>query len=120
MPLVVLYILLGVAVGAFSGLLGIGGGVVLIPALIFLFKMTQHQAQGTTMAMLVPPIGLLAAWTYYKAGHVNLVAAAALCAGFVLGSYYGAKWAVNLPGVWLHRVFGGVLIAIGIKMIFTR
>lgn len=62
----VLYLLLGLAAGAFSGLIGIGGGTIIVPALIFLFGLSQPQAQGTTLALLVPPIGFLAAWTYYK------------------------------------------------------
>ena len=81
---IVLYVLLGLAAGVISGLIGIGGGVVIVPALIFLFGLTQHQAQGTTLALLVPPIGLLAAWTYYKGGYVNLTMAAFICLGFLL------------------------------------
>lgn len=67
-----LYLLLGLVAGTFSGLIGIGGGVLIVPALVFLFGLSQHQAQGTTLALLVPPIGLLATWEYYRHGYVNL------------------------------------------------
>ena len=63
---IILYILIGLLSGTISGLIGIGGGVIIVPSLIYLFKLSQQQAQGTTLALLVPPIGLLAAWTYYK------------------------------------------------------
>ena len=68
----ILYLILGLAAGTLSGLIGIGGGVIIVPALVFLFGLPQHQAQGTTLALLVPPIGILAAWTYYKQGFVDL------------------------------------------------
>ena len=70
------FLLLGLLAGVLSGLLGIGGGIFLVPALVFVFGLTQHEAQGTTLALMVPPIGLLAAWTYYKQGNVNLGIAA--------------------------------------------
>ena len=79
MPHILLYLLLGLVVGAISGLIGIGGGAFFVPALVFLFGLSQHQAQGTTLALLVPPIGLLAAWTYYKQGYVDLKIAAFVC-----------------------------------------
>ena len=68
---VILYVLLGLIAGALSGLIGIGGGVIIVPALVFLFGLSQHQAQGTTLALMVPPIGILEAWTYYQEGLVG-------------------------------------------------
>lgn len=115
-----LYILLGAVAGAFSGLIGIGGGVIIVPALVFLFGMTQHQAQGTTLALLVPPIGLLAAWTYYKQGYVDLRIAALVCVGFILGGWAGAKFATGISNTALERIFGVVIILIGIKMLIGR
>ncbi len=76
---IILYILIGLLSGTISGLIGIGGGVIIVPSLIYLFKLSQQQAQGTTLALLVPPIGLLAAWTYYKQGFVNLNMAIFIC-----------------------------------------
>jgi uncharacterized membrane protein YfcA len=116
----ILFILLGLLAGAFSGLIGIGGGTLIVPALIFLFGLSQHQAQGTTLALLVPPIGLLAAWTYYKQGYVDLRIAALICIGFFFGGLLGAKMATRLPNVILEKVFGVALLLISLKMIFTK
>jgi len=107
------YIALGLAAGVLSGLIGIGGGIVIIPALLFLFGFTQVQAQGTTLALMVPPIGLLAAWTYYKHGAVNIFAAAMICIGFFVGGFLGAKVAVVLPNIVLRRIFGVSMITLG-------
>lgn len=115
-----LYIALGLAAGALSGLIGIGGGILVIPALVFFFGMTQHQAQGTTLAMMVPPIGLLAAWTYYKAGYVDLKAAGLLCAGFFIGGFFGAKAASSISSYALEKVFGAALLIVALKMIFGK
>jgi len=94
---ILLYVLLGVAAGILSGLIGIGGGIIIIPALVFIAGMSQHVAQGTTLALMVPPIGLLAAWAYYRAGYVDLKVAALICAGFFVGGFLGAKLATGIP-----------------------
>ena len=112
-----LYILIGAFAGMVSGLIGIGGGIVIVPCLIFLFGFSQHAAQGTTLAMLVPPIGILAAMAYYKQGYVNLPVAGLICLGFVLGGYLGAKFAVALPAPVLRKVFGVCLMGIAAYMI---
>jgi len=114
------YVLLGVAVGFLSGFVGIGGGIIVVPALIFLFKLSQQEAQGTTLAMLVPPIGILAAWTYYKRGFVNVEMAAFLCVGFFVGSFFGARLATVLSSAALQRVFGVALLLIAVKMILGK
>ena len=117
---VLLYVLLGLIAGALSGLIGIGGGIILIPALILLFGFTQHAAQGTTLAIMIPPIGILAALTYYKHGYVDLKVAAFICLGFVLGGFIGAKVATSLSNAILERIFGISLLLIAIKMIFVK
>jgi uncharacterized membrane protein YfcA len=114
-----LLVLLGVVAGALSGLIGIGGGVIVVPALIFLFGFGQHEAQGTTLALLVPPIGLAAAWVYYREGFVDLEAAILVCSGFVVGALFGARIATALSSVSLERVFGAALLAIGFKMLLS-
>lgn len=116
----VLYVALGLFIGYLSGLIGIGGGVVLVPILVYLFKYTQHQAQGTTLALMVPPIGLLAAWTYYKNGYVDLRVAGLLCIGFILGGLLGAKTAIALPDVLLKRIFGAALLLVSLKMLLGK
>ncbi len=117
---IVLCLILGVLAGIFSGLVGVGGGVFIVPALVFLFGMSQHQAQGTTLAILVPPIGLLAALTYYKQGYVDLKIAALICIGFFLGGLLGAKVATALSTEILQRVFGVFMLLLAVKMIFGR
>lgn len=117
---IILYILLGLLTGVFGGMFGLGGGTIIIPALIFLFGLSQHQAQGTSLALMVPPIGLLAAWTYYKAGFVDLKIAAFVCLGFFFGGLIGAKLVVGLPEPLLRRLFGLALLMISIKMILTK
>jgi uncharacterized protein len=112
-------ILLGLATGVFAGALGLGGGAMLVPALVYFFGFSQHQAQGTTLAMMVPPIGILAAWTYYKHGFIDFKAAGILVVGFILGGLIGAKIAVLLPTAVLKKVFGVAISLIGIKMIFS-
>lgn len=113
-------IVLGLVAGVFSGLIGIGGGIIIIPALVLLFGLTQHQAQGTTLALMVPPIGLLAAWTYYKQGYVDLKIVAFVCIGFFLGGLFGAKIATSLTSQVLEKIFGVALLLIALKMIFFK
>ena len=117
---IILYVVLGLAAGILSGVIGIGGGVLIVPALVFLFGFTQQQAQGTTLALLVPPIGLLAAWTYYQHGLVNIRVAVFIAVGFILGSLYGARFAVGISNSTLERFFGAIIILIGLKMVLGK
>jgi uncharacterized membrane protein YfcA len=116
----VLYVCLGLVAGVFSGLIGIGGGVIIVPALVFLFGFSQHQAQGTTLALLVPPIGILAAWTYYAQGYVDVKVAALICLGFFCGGLLGAQLATSLSNAVLEKIFGVVLLFIALKMILVK
>jgi uncharacterized membrane protein YfcA len=117
---ILFYLFLGLIAGALSGLIGIGGGIIIVPTLVFLFGLSQHQAQGTTLALLVPPIGILAAWMYYKQGYVDLKIAAFIALGFFFGSLFGAKIATGLSNVVLERIFGVALLIIALKMIFFK
>lgn len=114
------FIVLGLVSGVLSGLMGLGGGFIIVPALHFLFGMSQKQAQGTTLALLVPPIGILAAMTYYKQGQVDVKVAALVCLGFFFGGRLGAKLAVGLSNAELQKVFGGAMILIGLRMLFGK
>ena len=114
------FIILGFVAGILGGIMGVGGAVFLVPALVYLFGWQQHMAQGTTLAMLVPPIGILAAWQYYQAGHSNLKIAAILCVGFFVGGYLGGMIANHLPGEVLRKIFGGALLLISLNMIFGK
>ena len=111
------YIIAGLVAGIFSGFLGIGGGTIIIPFLVLIAGFTQHQAQGTTLAMMVPPIGLLAAIRYYYDGNVNIKAAVLLCAGFVIGGLLGAHFVSPIPDTMLKKIFGIYLIIIGLKLV---
>lgn len=115
-----LYILTGLLAGSLSGLIGIGGGVIIIPILVIFAGLSQKMAQGTTLALLVPPIGILAAWTYYKQGYVDFPIAGLICVGFIFGGLIGAKFATSLSDQTLERIFGIALLIISIKMIFAK
>jgi len=116
---ILLYILLGLLAGALSGLIGIGGGIIIVPALVFVFGYSQQMAQGTTIALMVPPIGILAAWTYYQKGFVDVKVASLICLGFVVGGLLGAQFATGLPSAVLEKIFGGILLIIALKMLFA-
>ncbi len=116
----ILYVLLGLVAGGFSGIIGLGGGIILVPAFIFLFGMSQQQAQGTTLALMVPPIGILAAYTYYQAGFVDIKVAALVCLGFIFGGWIGAKFAVQMPKEVLQKIFAITLFLISIKMFWGK
>lgn len=114
-----LCIILGLIAGIVSGMTGIGGGIIILPALIFFLGFSQHQAQGTTLALLVPPIDLLAAWTYYKQGYVDIKVAALLCLGFILGGWFGAKIGTSLPNGVLTKIFALLLIISAVRVLFA-
>lgn len=114
------YVLLGLAAGIFGGIFGIGGGTILIPALVYLFGLTQHQAQGTTLAIMIPPIGLLAAMRYYYSGNVKLGIAAFICAGFFVGGLIGAHFAQGISAPLLKKLFGVFLLFVAVNMIFVK
>ena len=114
-----LFILLGLAAGATSGLVGIGGGLIIVPALVMFFGFSQKLAQGTTLALLVPPIGILAGYTYYKHGDVNLYAAGFIVIGFVVGSLIGARYVEHLSNAVVIRIFAVFLLILAVKMLIT-
>ena len=120
MEIPVILLMIGLTAGILSGLIGIGGGMIMIPALIFFLNFSQKSAQGTTLAIMVPPIGVLAAWAYYKEGFVDIRAASVICIGFIVGSFFGAKWALVIPQEILKKLFSVLLILIAIKMFFSK
>lgn len=111
---------LGVVIGIISGMIGIGGGAFLIPALIFFYGMSQKTAQGTSVATLLLPIGIFAFWAYYKAGHVELKLGLLIAIGFAVGGYFGGLWAQHLSDVILRRSFAVLLVALAIKLVIGR
>jgi uncharacterized membrane protein YfcA len=113
-------LLIGLGVGVLSGIVGIGGGVLFVPALIWLLGMDQHKAQGTSLGALLAPVGLFAFWEYYRKGNADLRVALILSAGFLLGGYFGAVGAQHIPDLWLRRIFAVTLVAVGARMWFSR
>ena len=116
----ILYVTLGVVTGILGGLFGIGGATVVVPALVLLFGFTQHEAQGTILAAMIPPIGLLAAIKYYQAGNVKVGVAALIALGFLVGGYGGAWIVQYIPDPILKKLFGIFLLAVSIRMIFVK
>ncbi len=115
-----LLIVIGIVTGVMAGMLGIGGAIIMVPALVFLLGLSQQTAQGTSLAVMLPPIGIIAAYNYYKAGEVNLKFALILAAAFIIGSYFGSKIALNIsPGV-LKKIFGVLLLLVAAKMLFSK
>ncbi len=112
--------LLGLVAGWLSGLIGIGGGIIMVPALMFLFAFSLRTAQGTSIAALAPPIGILAAYVYYKQGNVDIKAAGLIAAGFLIGGFLGAKSNYLLNKDVLGKLMAILLIVIGIKLFFTK
>ncbi len=117
---VFILVLIGLAAGMLGGLIGVGGGIIIIPGLLFLLGMSQHGAQGTSLAVMLPPIGLLAAYNYYRAGEVNLKYALIIAAAFFIGGYFGSKMALHIPVVTMKKIFGLFLLAMGAHLIFGR
>lgn len=117
---IILLIITGLIAGMLGGMFGVGGGIVVIPALIFIFGMTQHQAQGTSTAFMLLPVGMLAFINYYKAGHINIKYASILAITFFVGSYFGSKLAINISETSLKKIFSIFIILAGIKMFFGK
>ncbi|HVJ07733.1 MAG TPA: sulfite exporter TauE/SafE family protein [Acidisarcina sp.] len=115
-----LALLIGVLVGAFSGVVGLGGGILMVPALVYFFHMSQHRAQGTSLAAMLAPVGILAFLEYYKTGNADLKTGLLLAAGFTVGAYFGGASAQHIPELMLRRIFAATLIAVGIRMLFTK
>lgn len=113
-------VVIGLLAGFLSGTMGVGGSVVMIPLLILWVGFTQHQAQGTSLAVLSIPVTLLAAFNYYKEGHVNLKFAAIMAVTFIVGGYLGSKLAISINQAVLKKIFGGVLLVVAIKMILGK
>lgn len=117
---ILMLVLIGLTAGLFSGVLGIGGGVVMVPLLAFLLGFTQHESQGTSLAVLAVPVTFLAAYNYYQEGHVNWKYAIIIALTFAVGGFLGSKIAIGLDQAILKKIFGGILIIVAIKMIFGK
>ncbi len=116
----IVLIIVGVISGLLAGAFGIGGAIIVIPALVFILGLSQHEAQGTSLAFMLPPVGILATWNYWKAGQVNWKIALVLSLTFVIGAYLGSKVTLNISDRTLRRIFSILLVLIAIKMFFSK
>ncbi len=120
MNTVIILLAVGIAAGFLSGLIGIGGGIVIVPVLVYYLNMNQKQAQGTTLFMFMLPIGILGVFNYYKQGQVDIKSALIMCATFVIGSYFGSKTALSIDTKLVKQIFGAFIILIGLKMLMNK
>jgi uncharacterized protein len=115
----IILILIGLAAGIMSGFIGIGGGVIIVPALIYFLGLTQFQAQGTSLAIMLPPVGIMAFMNYYKADNVNLKYAAIIAITFIIGGYLGSKIALRMSPMHVRLVFGVIMLYVSGRLIWT-
>lgn len=117
-----IYILLlvGLLAGVLSGLVGIGGGIIIVPVLVYFLHYSQQQAQGTTLFMFLLPIGIFGVYNYYKAGYVEFKTALIIASTFMIGSYFGSKMAITLDQKTVKQIFGVIIVLLGVKMIFWK
>lgn len=112
-------VLIGISAGMLSGFVGIGGGVIIVPALVYILGMSQHGAQGTSLFLMLPPIGILAVYNYYKAGSINIWYGVIIAICFILGGYFGSKISLRMNPSWVKLVFGILMVYVAFRMIWS-
>ena len=120
MGIILLLLGLGLVSGVVSGLVGIGGSTLIVPALVFFLGMNQHTAQGTTLAMFLLPIGIFGFINYYRAGYVDIKVTLVLASTFLIGSYFGSKMAIVIDQAILKKIFGLLLLLVSLKIILGK
>jgi hypothetical protein len=120
MTTILILLIIGLLAGFSSGMVGIGGGIIIVPALVFFLGLTQHQAQGVSIGMLLLPVGFLAAINYYKAGNLDFTKSLIIGASFVVGAYLGSKVSLSIDGAIMKRIFGVIIFLISLKLIFGK
>ncbi len=119
MQTLLILILIGMAAGFLGGMVGIGGGVLIVPALVLILGLSQHKAQGISLAMILFPVGIFGVINYYKKGYVDFKYAGLLAVGFLIGSYVGSKFSLSLPQETVKKVFAVVMILLALKLLFS-
>ena len=117
---IIILIMIGLMAGVFGGMFGVGGAIIMVPALVYFLGVDQHMAQGTSVAIMLPPIGLFAAYNYYKAGQVNIWYAVIIAFAFLAGGYFGSKIALALPENLMRKIFGILLLLVALRIIFSK
>ena|ERR1051326_3890321 len=117
---IIILLSVGLLAGILSGMIGVGGGIIIVPALVFFMKMDQLQAQGTSLAVLLLPVGILAVMNYYKGGYIDMRAAMLISITFVLGGFIGSRVSIGLEQDTVKKIFGAAMILISLKMIFGK
>ncbi len=120
MTTIVILLCIGLFAGILSGMVGIGGGVIIVPALVYFMSMSQHEAQGTSLAVLLLPVGVLAVYQYYQAGYVDVRSSLIIATTFVVGGLIGSKIAIAVDQNMLKKIFGIFMLLISLKMIFGK
>ncbi len=120
MTTIVILLAIGLFAGILSGMVGIGGGIIIVPALVYFAGMSQHEAQGTSLAVLLLPVGILAVYLYYNEGYVDVKSALIIAITFVVGGFVGSKIAISIDQNMLKKVFGIFLFLLSLKMIFWK
>ncbi|MES2396459.1 MAG: sulfite exporter TauE/SafE family protein [Bacteroidota bacterium] len=120
MTTILILLCIGLLAGTLSGMVGIGGGIIIVPALVFFMGMSQHEAQGTSLAVLLLPVGILAVYYYYNAGYVDIKPSLIIALSFVVGGFVGSKIAISIDQNILKKVFGIFMLLLSLKMIFWK
>ena len=115
---ILILVVIGIAAGILGGLVGVGGGIIIVPSLVYFLSFSQKSAQGTSLGLLLLPVGIFGVLQYYKQGHVDLRVVAIIAIGFLAGSYFGSKIALSLPQETVKKIFAIMLLLISFKMLF--
>ena len=117
---IIILLIIGLLAGILSGMVGVGGGIIIVPALVYFISMSQHEAQGTSLSVLLLPVGIFAVYNYYKAGYVDIKMTLIIASSFLIGGYFGSKIAISMDQNLLKKIFGGFLFLIALKMILGK
>src|SRR5436190_10652562 len=115
---IIVLIIVGIAAGALSGMVGVGGGIIIVPCLVFFLGYAQKTAQGNSLALLLLPLGILGVMNYYREGHMDFKVVACMAIGFIAGNYFGSKWALTINDDKLKKIFAIIMLAASVKMLF--
>ena len=120
MTTIIILLCIGLMAGILSGMVGVGGGIIIVPALVYFMGMNQLQSQGTSLAVLLLPVGIFAVYNYYKAGYVDVRSTLIIAATFLIGGFIGSKISIGLDQNVVKKIFGAILILVALKMILGK